>query len=262
MTARRLIESEAVGSPTTESKFAILQRPAIRDTIVPACVAGVSVVKLDVQDDADEFASPGDDPTSMTTGSGGAARILWKESGTGKRWGIVSFPVGGSGGKKTIRGVIVEAVSKPDDITADIPTGMGKIKLPGQNERFDCGCKLLAESEQLLNEEVEAEEVAVDNPDYDPNAAESDDNAKKKKYYLAVNIKDHYDGVRLQSDLTYNGTSTVKVLKGDEELEFTVYDGALTSGKTYKADTPVYVHREGFKLWVTDGPCQDEEGTS
>ena len=80
--------------------FAILQRPASPNQIVPACVSGVSIVELDVRSGAHQFAVPNADYT-MTTAESGGAKILWKQSAAGtdgKTWGLVLFPVSAAPG--------------------------------------------------------------------------------------------------------------------------------------------------------------------
>ena len=175
--------------------------------------------------------------------------------------------VGASGGGSTMYAVVMESISQPDDVTAEPPSGMGKIKVLGKTyptedengdpiepEYDDCGCLLLAETEELLNEQVK-----VIGP-FEYTVSENE----TKEYYLAVDIADGYDGLPLESDLTYNGTSTIKVQKGEEELEFIVYDGVLADGQKYSEGTHVLVRRTAGKLYVVDGPCpvevEDEGG--
>lgn len=70
-------------------KFVILQRPLKAGQIGPAVLSGASVCKLEVNSESDTCAEIIDeDPTKLETG-GGATEILWKESGTGAKWGIV-----------------------------------------------------------------------------------------------------------------------------------------------------------------------------
>ena len=90
-----------VSQPNAETQnFAILQRPASPNQIVPACVSGVSIVELSVQSPEHQYAVPNAGYT-MTTAESGGAKILWKQdsAGTdGKIWGLVLFPVSAAPG--------------------------------------------------------------------------------------------------------------------------------------------------------------------
>ena len=168
--------------------------------------------------------------------------------------------IGGGGGSTSAQyAVVVEAISQPSDVTASPLDGMGKIKFPTDEKSHDCGCLLLAETEQLLNEQVKVVgPFEYDNPEFDPQEEEDDDNPRQLSYYLAVDIADGYDGLPLESELTYGETSTIKVQKGSDELEFTVHDGILLENQHYLAGTPVLVRRTAGKLRVVDGTCPDD----
>jgi len=90
-----------VSQPNAETQnFAILQRPASPNQIVPACVSGVSIVELSVQSPEHQYAVPNAGYT-MTTAESGGAKILWKQDsagGDGKIWGLVLFPVSAAPG--------------------------------------------------------------------------------------------------------------------------------------------------------------------
>ncbi len=74
--------------------FVILTEPVAAGRLARAMVAGVTPVKLDVQSEDDQYAvAKAGETAHLETGSG-SARILWKESGTGLKWGVVLFPVG------------------------------------------------------------------------------------------------------------------------------------------------------------------------
>lgn len=82
-----------------DKTLAILQSPLADEKIsaVPPVLVGLSVVKLDVQSEADETAQVvKDDQAKLKTG-GGSIPIVWKESGTGEKWGIVMLGSGGGG---------------------------------------------------------------------------------------------------------------------------------------------------------------------
>jgi hypothetical protein len=63
---------------TTDGKFGM------------AALTGVFAAKLNVQAESDEYADVEDGVMSrLKTGTSGAAQVLWKESGTGEKWGVV-----------------------------------------------------------------------------------------------------------------------------------------------------------------------------
>jgi hypothetical protein len=91
-----------VGVTPTDShagNFAVLVEPIQAGQIGRACILGACPVKVNVVSASDAFA---DVEASVTTrlksGSSGAARILWKESGTGEKWAVVRLgnPAGGA----------------------------------------------------------------------------------------------------------------------------------------------------------------------
>ncbi len=80
-------------------RICILQEPIAAGSLGRGLILGVTPVQLDVQAEDDRTAAIVTGETgSLATGSTGAARILWKEAGTGLRWGIVQIPSGGAGG--------------------------------------------------------------------------------------------------------------------------------------------------------------------
>jgi len=80
-------------------RFCILQEPIAAGALGRGLILGVTPVRLEVTAEDDRTATIVTGETgSLTTGSSGAARILWKEPGTGPKWGIVQIPAGGSGG--------------------------------------------------------------------------------------------------------------------------------------------------------------------
>ncbi len=77
-------------------RLCILQEPIAVGAFGRGLILGVSPVRLQVtaEDDRAATATTGD-PSVLTTGADGGARILWKESGTGEKWGLVQIPAGG-----------------------------------------------------------------------------------------------------------------------------------------------------------------------
>ena len=83
-----LLTGEACTNPTHNGKIAVLQAYTPDGQVGPAVLQGVTQVKLSVQDEYHTFAYPGSDGT-LKTGYGGSAQILYKESGTGEKLGVV-----------------------------------------------------------------------------------------------------------------------------------------------------------------------------
>jgi len=80
-------------------RICILQEPIAAGKLGRGLILGITPVRLDVQAEDDRVAAVVTGETgSLKTGSTGAARILWKEAGTGEVWGIVQIPSGGAGG--------------------------------------------------------------------------------------------------------------------------------------------------------------------
>ena len=74
-------------------RFVILAEPLKDGCIGSAYVTGVCPVKLDVVDEDHARAEVKDGDTSvLQTVWNGSAQILWKEPGTGERWGVIRFP--------------------------------------------------------------------------------------------------------------------------------------------------------------------------
>lgn len=85
--------------PEHELNFAIAIEPIATNKIGRAIVAGVTVAKLYVEDEDDTTAGADlGDTDELHTGLG-AARILWKESGSGSgKWGLIALAGGAAGG--------------------------------------------------------------------------------------------------------------------------------------------------------------------
>lgn len=77
-----------------EMKFVILIEPIKQNQCGKAMVAGMTPVKLDIKDEGHDYALPiPEDTTKLQTACDGPCRIVWKETGTGDKWGLVSFPI-------------------------------------------------------------------------------------------------------------------------------------------------------------------------
>jgi hypothetical protein len=77
--------------PTAEhrGKFVVLQKPLEPRDVGYGILLGLSIAKLNVNDEEDEYAEVSADAYELSTGSGGTARIIAKQGGTGSKWGLV-----------------------------------------------------------------------------------------------------------------------------------------------------------------------------
>lgn len=84
---------------TAGAKYVVAMQPIKAGEIGMAAIDGVVQVKLDVQATADNFAIAKSGSTQqMKTASSGEASVLWKEGGTGVKWGLVRIGAGAGGG--------------------------------------------------------------------------------------------------------------------------------------------------------------------
>lgn len=87
------VRGDAPSIPGDEGKWCVLLSPASDQQIVRAVAGGVVQVKVFVNASTDEWAEAADaDSGKLTTGPVGTARILYKETGTGEKWALISFP--------------------------------------------------------------------------------------------------------------------------------------------------------------------------
>lgn len=76
-------------APTASALFVITQEPIAAEAIGSAVIAGVTPCELSVTSESDTYAAPTTSTRRLTTGTSGPARILWKETGTGNKRGVV-----------------------------------------------------------------------------------------------------------------------------------------------------------------------------
>ena len=75
---------------THNGTFVVLLDPVGDGRIGRGCAAGVTVAKIDVADESHTHADIANGVTAhLASGTSGAARILWKESGTGEKWALL-----------------------------------------------------------------------------------------------------------------------------------------------------------------------------
>ena len=76
-------------------RFVILQNPIPDGGYGKALVFGITAVKIDMENEAHQFADVDDGVTTvLASGTSGAARIIWVESGTGEKWAYVALAGG------------------------------------------------------------------------------------------------------------------------------------------------------------------------
>ena len=79
-------------------KYAVLLEALKTDTLGQGMVSGICTARLSVQDEDHSFAEVKDGECAyLLSRPTGSAQILWKESGTGTKWGWIRFPVSGEG---------------------------------------------------------------------------------------------------------------------------------------------------------------------
>ena len=102
---------------THAGRYVVLQEPIANGKIGRAMVIGVTPALLDVTAESDRFAEVVNTvATSLKTGTTGSARILWKESGTGSKRGVVML-TGETGGQMYIH--VASADPTAGDDSAD-----------------------------------------------------------------------------------------------------------------------------------------------
>jgi hypothetical protein len=85
------------------AKFGITMEPIAARTWGPICIAGACPAKVYVTDTDHDYAAATAGVTGfLTSGTSGAAFILWKEAGTGTKWAIVRLVAPSSGGWPTV----------------------------------------------------------------------------------------------------------------------------------------------------------------
>lgn len=125
-------------------RLAVLQEPIAVGKIGRALVVGVTAVKLNVTHDRDEWADVASGVTAtLQTGPTGAGRILWKESGTGTKWGVVQL--GGAGPNMVwVRVDAARSEAGQYDGTIFVGSALYQSTTPWQNNMAEGGrCRIL-----------------------------------------------------------------------------------------------------------------------
>lgn len=114
---RVALNAVAPAAQHSAGNFCITQEPILSGEWGRAVVSGVSIVKVDVTDAGHTHAdvTPAD-AAKLTSATAGPALILWKESGTGTKWAVVSL------GSASARGSFL--VKLTDIVSQGIYTGI------------------------------------------------------------------------------------------------------------------------------------------
>ena len=125
----RIIFRGVVPQKRHKGKFAILQEDASPNMVVRACVYGVTQAKISVESNDDEltYCDIAEGVTDHLV-SGSGAEVLWSDTTTNDRWGLIRI----GGGFKIFRGTLAAKCDegaatvkvKPDSgdtVTVDVP---------------------------------------------------------------------------------------------------------------------------------------------
>jgi len=82
-----LLTGDTPTASTAPGNFCVMLEPAKDGVVVPAAIAGVTVVKLNVVTATDTTCGVG--TTSVLQSGKQGAQILWKQTGTGTKWAII-----------------------------------------------------------------------------------------------------------------------------------------------------------------------------
>ncbi len=173
-------------------------------------------------------------------------------------------------------GVVMEAIPQSSDTTAELPDGIGRVKVLGKiydaddseteeetppEPKYDmCVCLELGETEELLaGTQVKLTgPTTVKNPDFDSEEEESDDNPKHVTFYHAVETEKIYSGY-IKEELHPGGSAAFTVKTSKESRDFTVYSALVEEGTILPAGHGVEVERRpgpfGPRLEIVNGPC-------
>lgn len=127
-------------APTDEDhtgNFAILLQPLADGGCGQALVSGACHVKINVVNESDDFADiDNEDVTRLKSGAAGAAKILWKQSGTGEKWGYVRF---GGAGSSIVRGYLMTPLYEAGDAGSEPTTATMRVWRVIDGEWTDTG---------------------------------------------------------------------------------------------------------------------------
>lgn len=107
-------------SPTAGGKIAVVHAPIADAKAGVATIQGLSVVRLDVVSDSHTTAGLSAGVTTHLVTGGPGAQIVWKQSGTGWKWGLVSLDAVHEPSPQPIYACRLLADISPADTTATV----------------------------------------------------------------------------------------------------------------------------------------------
>ena len=128
-----------------EGRFVVCADPLADDALGYAFVAGICPVQIDVTDaDCDYAEMLATDDEKLITHPAGSAQILWKESGTGTKWGLILI---GAGSDRPVLARTQEASQADAYISVKFVNGAGS---GVYGSAFDAEC-LFVDGETAAN---------------------------------------------------------------------------------------------------------------
>jgi hypothetical protein len=99
-----VLQVDTPPTPAVPGQFVVLLQPLAPGAVGLACAAGVVQVQINMANASDQFADVvAEQSAYLGSGQAGAAKILWKQSGTGTVWAVVAL-AGAGGGKALLLG--------------------------------------------------------------------------------------------------------------------------------------------------------------
>jgi hypothetical protein len=163
----------------TGSDFAILQSPVLTGKIGSAAIRGYSFCQINVTDADHTFATSSDtDATKLVSGSAGVP-IIWKETGTGTKYGIVNLGGGGSGSASGALAIVKGTVgaSSAIDVTGTLSESnavvtVGTLTASATDTTFTTGALLVNQDGKPIFVDGALRALDVLNPSYTAFAGE------------------------------------------------------------------------------------------
>ncbi len=115
-----LFSGVALASGNLSNPFVIMQEPLKNASIGSGMVVGATPAQITVSDESHGFAILA--TTGLVSAASGIARILWKESGTGAKWAVISLPSSAGGGSSSAGAVPCKITSNTNapEYTVDV----------------------------------------------------------------------------------------------------------------------------------------------
>lgn len=230
-----------------EMRFVIMQQPLKQDAVGKGMILGVSPVKLDIKEERHDYASfKAGETAHLETNYVGTARILYKESGTGVKWGIVEMPVCDGPRilivNKSGASIPEGGAMRVDSADADRPF-VFNVKKPDKDHQLNIiplvGPSLAANKERWIRFEP-VMRFKVDDYDIEPGdfigARDGSWSLEKTKFgFLVLAIQDSSDGTFAYCH--FNGLTPVLKATSDEsggQIDVNLVDsGGSPDGQTF-----------------------------